>query len=427
MKTSLFKMPILYALLPLLMAACDDDNTPTPNNSGTGRIFNIAADVEIDTDQGIYIAPTTTLKDGKMTFVNNGMELYSVRSARVMAGNNFVYNLDYGGGKLYQFENHMDAKHYIPKKQLDVSLALDGETYVRPTMVADNTILIHTVTTTTDEVSNKVTATMRVIAVQIPEMTIRTIMDPFVIPDTDWDTNEKRYINRVDCPVIAAGKVYYGVSRSSTYKDPVPPNTGVHTIVLDYPSLENPKYIRSSIANGATNGYRGTSSLFIDGYIYQVNQATDGAATTIVRLKDGKYDDTYSFDISAASGVLNSYANSWYYAENGIAYMPIRDNNLYNQGDNNPNGKGNEYTVLRIDLNSKTATKLNVPWSNLFKYQSGIADDGKFYMAICPNPSIGGEVQKAHVYAFDINSSSPDAFSTGIELDEGSIFVQGIY
>lgn len=412
----------------LLLPSCDEKNSePAPQEQTTGRIFNIAADVEIDTDQGIYISPTTSLNEGKMTFVNNGMELYSVRSARVMAHGNYVYNLDYGGGKLYQFENHADAKNYIPRKQLDVSLAMDGQTYVRPTLVDGNTILIQAVTTQTNEVDNKVTATMRVIAVQIPEMTIRTIMEPFEIPDTEWDTNEKRYVGRVDCPVVADGKVYYGVSRSSTFKNPVPANTGVHTIVIDYPSLKNPKYIRSELTNGSTNGYRGTSALLIDGYVYQVNQATDGAATTIVRLKDGVYDDAYTFDVSAATGLANSYANSWYYAGNGIAYMPIRDNGLYVLGETNPQGIGNEYTVLRIDLNAKAAVKLDVPWSNLFKYQSGIAHKGKFYMAICPNPQAGGNSQKAHVYAFDISSSAPDAFTIGIELDAGSIFVQGIY
>ena len=408
------------------LSACNDDND-MPESKEAGRIFNIAADVEVDTDQGIYIAPTTSLDEGKMTFVKNGMELYSVRSARVMAHKGSVYSFDYGGGKLYGFENHSDAENYIPGKQLDISLALDGETYVRPTRVDDNTILIHDINTETDKETQKVTATMRVVAVQIPEMTIRTIMEPFVIPETEWDTKEKRYVGRVDCPVVADGKVYYGLGRWSKFKDPVPPNTGVHCIVLDYPSLKNPKYIRSELTNGYTNGYRGTSALNIDGYVYQVNQATDGASTTIVRLKDGVYDETYSFDVSKASGIADAYANSWYYAGKGIAYMPICDMKLREQGDSNPHGKSNDFTVVRIDLNEQTAVKLNVPWSNLFKYQSGVAHNGKFYMAICPNPDAAGKAQKAHVYAFDIASASPDAFTTGIELDEGSIFVQGIY
>lgn len=425
---------ILMTSVMVGFTSCDDDDKDDPKpvdpDPKPTRIFNVAADVEPGTDGGIYVLPTTDLNNGKLSFVGNGMELYSVRSARVMARNNYVYNLDYGGGKLYQFMNHEDAKSYMTGKQLDVSLALDGETYVRPTMVDDNTILVHTVTTESkedDKGNPVVTATMRVASVQIPEMKIKATAT-FVIPETEWDTEEKRYVGRVDCPVVMGNKVYYGVMRRTKFSEPTPPNTGVHSIVLDYPSLENPKYIRSEIANGSTNGYRGTSALKIGDYIYQLNQfwgATKDEPTVIVRLKGGKYDESYSFNVTEALGMDASYANSWYYAGNNIAYMPISDESL--GGEDSPHGKNNTYTIARIDMEKKTVVKMNVPYSDMFKYQSGVAHDGKFYMAISPNPKKDGTVQKANIYAFDINSEDPDAFTTGADLDEGSIFIQGIY
>lgn len=98
------------------------------------------------------------------------------------------------------------------------------------------------------------------------------------------------YISRIDVPVVnkAGNKVFIGaaVSRYLTTFSSI--NQGIpvfeadrkgqkswaKTLVLDYPSLQNPKILTSTKTRGNTNGYRSTMQYVgTDGHVYQ---ATSG-------------------------------------------------------------------------------------------------------------------------------------------------------
>ncbi|MGS0524503.1 hypothetical protein ACU8V7_04140 [Zobellia nedashkovskayae] len=55
---------------------------------------------------------------------------------------------------------------------------------------------------------------------------------------------------------------------------------GSKTIVVDYPSLENPTIITSTVGHGDTNGYRSINSFEYDGSVYQANQNDPKALTS---------------------------------------------------------------------------------------------------------------------------------------------------
>jgi hypothetical protein len=128
------------------------------------------------------------------------------------------------------------------------------------------------------------------------------------------------------------------------------------------------------------------------------------------------YDVSYVFNVSDALGLdTNIGASGWFYVGNGIGYMPIQ---LENEGNY---FEANSWSLARIDIYNKKVTKLNVPLSMLFSYESAVVSNGKFYMAISP---IGGE---AYIYEFDPASESPDAFKKGLKLDGGNLLIEGVY
>lgn len=147
----MMKKAILYKTLQMsiialaVLTSCKKENIDKAQEVVSGsKLFNISANFD-NVDSETYIAPTMSLVDGKLTFKSNGLKLNSVRSARVMANSDNVYNFDYGGGILYQYKNNVDGKTYDLIKEIDISLTMGGATYVRPTMINDRTILFHNI------------------------------------------------------------------------------------------------------------------------------------------------------------------------------------------------------------------------------------------------------------------------------------------
>jgi hypothetical protein len=429
MKKIAFKFVILSAFA-LFMNSCSDSDDPTPDPTPTdeGKVYHITAKFD-GKDNQVYMAGVKNLDEGSLTFIGNGYALNPIRSARVFTDDlGWVYVYDYGGGYLQKF-SYTDGK-YTKVRELDMAPVMGGNAYVRPWKINEETILIHNINTSdVEDNGNGITkeGTMYVTRVLIPDVVISEIMKTWTVPMTTWDISEKSYPFRIDAPTVLGDKIYYGVGRRQL--DNTIPLTGMHTIVLDYPSLKNPEYIRTEKGNGNTNGYRGGNMHAIDGYVYQANS---GDPTMIVRLKDGAYDESWSFNATAALGETFS-TNNWYHAGNGICYVSAQ---FTDEGDEN-----NKWGVVRIDISNKTAIKMNVPMSTLFGYQHGIVKDGKFYMAICPitgttitddigrdgKPIVITSSDNPRVYIFDVASEDPNAFTTGLTLDKGNIFIEGIF
>src|SRR5690606_12245401 len=181
------------------------------------------------------------------------------------------------------------------------------------------------------------------------------------------------HIWRIDMPVVnkAKDKVYIGAGvrklDPTSYTigdDGVPefdrdndsPAAWAKTIVLDYPSLENPKVITSNQTRGSTNGYRSTMQYVgDDGHVYQATVGDSEGGSKILRISSetDDYDNNYVFSLDNALGVTNSYIEAWTYAGNGIGFVVYT---LVNDEGERVGGY-----IARIDLNNGTGMKYDIP------------------------------------------------------------------
>lgn len=426
---------VLAMILVLSMVACSsDDDSVNDGGDGDGTAqsnFSVLATI----DDAYYLAPTNTLSEGDLSFLDNGTKLDADQAARIVSAGDYLYSLNYGTGLLAQLQL-TESGSYHTVKEINVGLSV-GTTRPRYKLAAENTIMVYNVAVepvlnASDEIVDN-TCTLRLATVTLPDLTISNLTE-FVIPQSD---NAKLggtigyHPMRVDAPVISGDKIYFGLMHLDMADPATPPpfrkpkQTGLETLVFDYPSMTNGKITESTTASGHTNGYR-APSMHVDeqGDVYQSNwfmsgnsfDLSGGDKTVISRLNNGTYDASYEFNVSEALGLSSHVATvGWFYVGNGIGYMPIQledDGNYYSD---------DSWSLARIDIYNKTAVKLNVPMSNLFEYESGIVSDGKFYLAISPSGT------DAYVYEFDPTSTSPDAFTKGLKLDGANVAVEGVY
>lgn len=218
-----------------------------------------------------------------------------------------------------------------------------------------------------------------------------------------WSAEERAAgygVGRIDVPVLNKAKTKIFIGCNVTKVDPtatptinasgVPswPNdnaniNGTKTLVLDYPSLRNPKVITSNLTTINNHGYRTqTQYLGTDGHVYQaVMNHTNGSQFTRINSSTNDYDD-YLFDLNDELGGGVGIA-AWTYIKDGIGIV------LYRQ-----NGEGGHIAI--IDLNTKSATKISTDldseteWgSTLSQYQNiGIAGDYA-YVPLTPSGKDG--------------------------------------
>lgn len=452
-KSSIQKAAFLSILSVFFMATSCSSDDPTgpiaPVNPVEGRNqFTLALSASPTGETKVYTQAFTDVSNAvTVSYDGKGFEMPSTRTARIFASNDgkSLFNLDYGGGRIYKFSVDGSEK-YSQKFEKNVEFAM-GTAYPRWTKASEESASIHYANgRNAERVFDENDPTkfirsdvkLRIMSVgldnlsfgSIEEITIpvsATDLLPYTIHVDGIDYDHYNYVGRVDAPVIAGDKIYYGMSKSAY--NPANPCSGrgcpraiyqnVETLVLDYPSLTNPKIISTDIAKGATNGYR-TPVSHIDeqGDVYQIISVPNNTYDThILKISNGAYDDSYNFNLSDLLG-FNVATNGWFYAGNGIGYVP------YANTDDSDNWFGDSvWGVARVDIYNKTVVDLNVP-DNLWltQYQSAVVKDGKFYMAITPTGKDG------NVYIFDTTSTSPDGFEVGATLKnlaEGTFI--GIY
>lgn len=382
------------------------------------EFYNVVFGVGSTGNSATFTQAFEDLSVGDISFKGQGFEVPSVRTARIYGSpsGKYLYNLSYGGGMIYKYEIK-GASNYVQLEETNVQIAM-GTAYPRWTVLNENEALIHNISTERIYEGDTYSYTDATAVLQRVELADLSLAEKseVKIPRTD----DGLHIWRIDNPTIQGGKAYYGVAKES-----YDPNTDERvstndykstTLVVDYPSLQNPTLLESELTRGSSYGYR--SPVYHSdekGDIYQITSEPG----KIIRIKNGAYDNSYELDLAAALGIGNVGANGWFYVGNGIGYVPFYDASA---------GEGNESTtpwgVARVDLYNKTAVKMNLPdnlW--LWYYQSGVlAKDGNFYMAIAP---LGGS---GHVYMMDPKSTSPDAFTKGASLGSGAdSFYLGIY
>ena len=422
-----FSAVLLTGLLLTGVSCQEDDTENEPQTPSTDRLYTIAFADGSGNPSATYVQSHSDLSNAtSISFKGFGFEVPSTRTARIFTSTdgNTMYSLDYGGGSIYKFENN-GGQDYVQVDKTNIEFAM-GTQYPRWTRLSDDNAMLHSIATEQvfDETTSEYVYTKsiaRLLLVDLEDLGMSTNVE-FEIPRSESDLATGDYVFRIDAPVVADGKIFYGMGKRGV--DPSNPDENadaayntVETLVLDFPSLENPQIISTDIAGGATNGYR-TSVAYKDelGDVYQIITVPDNTKDTyILKITSGAYDESFVFNLSDKLGV-NTISNGWFYISDGIGYVPYANSDQGGTGDA-------VWSVARVDLYAGTAIKLNTP-DNLWlqQYQNSVATDGKFYMALAP---LG---EQGYIYEFDINSESADAMTpaAAIESAADSYYI-GIY
>lgn len=181
-----------------------------------------------------------------------------------------------------------------------------------------------------------------------------------------WTAEERAAgygVSRIDVPVLnqAKDKVYIGCNVSKvdptktptigtdglpTWPNDIANTNGSKTLVLDYPSLKNPKVITSTLTKANNHSYRTmTQYVGTDGHVYQAT-ATSGADILRISKSTNDYDQTYHFDLNKALGVTGASIKAWKYIKDGVGVV------LYST-----TSAAGGYVAL-INLNDNSAIKL---------------------------------------------------------------------
>lgn len=403
----------LFAILFFALSCTKESGTITLESS-IDTYFNVVLSTSTEGNTETYVQALENLNEGEISFDGYGFEVPSTRTARVFASadGKVLYNLNYGGGTLMKFDV-LGGQNYTMTHETNVALAV-GTEYPRWTVLNNDKALVHNVVTEnifSDDVTSpeylRTDATASIVNVALADMSLGAYKT-FPIPVSDHDVANNHFIFRIDAPAIAGGKAYYGVAKRKL--NPLNPDEQVKnivypatTLVLDYPSLENPKVIESQIGLGSTYGYRiPVMHQDENGDVYQI------ASSHMLKLNDGEYDDTYDFNLSEVLGEEITTLG-WFYAGNGIGYATYYDT------EKGSSEAAAAWGVVRIDIYNKTVIRMNTPEGlYLNQYQFAKVLDGKVYMALCP---VGGS---GNVYIFDSSKADADGFEIGASLSTGA-------
>jgi len=421
MKKSLFKAIVLG--VTLIFAGCkDDDNSnPAPGEEtpGSAREF-ISLTASIPDDAG------TAGNGGTMAYaithaqaidpnfaVNiyaNGFGLRSARTARVQASEDGteLYNIQYTGEDGGVFNKYLvkGAKDFQDTgNELDLSDIIG--TSPRWTKAAENIgIGVHLTGSTTvtegvapNHVFKYTRGKVRIAVIDLENARVPNSTEfDFPFPA---DLEAQGYsVGRIDVPVLneAKDKIYIGCNVSkidpaklsyNTSGNPVWANDaanrtlGTTTLVVDYPSLQNPKLIYSTVSKTNNHSYR-TMTQYVgsDGHVYQAT-ATGGKDILRISKSTNDYDNTYNFNLDAALGVTDARIQAFRYINDGIGMV------LYNIA-------GDGGYIALVDLNAKTATKISSDYEaglDFGQYQNLAVSGDYIYVPLTPT----GEAGKLYV------------------------------
>lgn len=337
--------------------------------------------------------------------VGKGLKLESPRTSRVQASANgkYLYDIQYTGtdGGVFQ-KFRVDGEGKFVREGNEVNTAIILGTSPRWVKSAEGVgvgVSIATETAFTGTypavtfTSIKSTAAVASLNLNTPSI-LNT--SSFEIPFTAQQLAQGYSIGRIDVPIInqAKDKLYIGASISKVNPSGTPlqnatsgviswPNdaaniAGTVTIVLDYPTLRNPKLIWSTQSKYGNNGYR-TMIQYIgdDGHVYQATGVNTTGYPHILRIdkSTNDYDNTYLFDLGKALNVTGvAGIKAWKYLGNNKGFV------MYDVD------KKGGYLAL-IDLSTKTATKIATEYEaqlNFDQHQS-IAVEGDFvYVPLTP-------------------------------------------
>lgn len=404
MKNSFLKSIFLSAFAgAALFTSCESDDTPGDNNGGqtTDRWITVAGalmqDNAGDGNGGTKVF-SVTKADAKnpetaINVYDDGFSVPSNRTARLQSSEDgkTLFNIAYTGANGGHFSKYnvlggdqfpaadvvVDISNYAGSSPRWAKL-FDGD----KTGIAVN-VTSPVVTTGENDEYLYTRGTATVLALDLKESLIARYQQ-YEIALSETEEAAGHHIFRLDSPVLnkAGNKLIIG-----TWMRKTNPETGGNesgftrlgskSVVVDYPSLENPKVITSTVGDGDTSGYRSFNAFAAnDGAIYQATQRGSKGSYILKINESNEYDNSYVFSLDTALGVTGTYVDAWRYAGNGIGYVMYTHNGVEDQG-----------FVARVDLNAKTATVVDLPYQtglDFGQYQGFVVDGDEVYIAVTP-------------------------------------------
>lgn len=380
-KNLMFGSAIAVATLAGCKKNNDVERVPASgaDNSPRKYITLIGAfpDAEGEAGNGGTKAYSISLEDAinpnyELKLFADGYGLRSQRTARVQGSvnGNFLYNIQYTGadGGIFNKYGVEGGSSFVDTREevnTEPILGTSPRWVVAAEGIGVGVYASATITASgegagADFVDVKSTAKIAVLNLNDPTITRQT---EFVIPFTPEQTKAGYQIGRIDVPILNAAKTKLYIGCNLTRTDITKKSTvnasgsqtwstgtrelGTATLVVDYPSLQNPKLIYSANSKVNNHGYRTmTQYVGTDGNVYQAT-ATSGSQILRINASTNTYDDNYVFDLKTALGTSNNVAiRAWRYIKDGVGIV------LYTQ-----TGVNGGYLAL-IDLNANSATKL---------------------------------------------------------------------
>ncbi len=415
-----------------IFSSCKKDD-PTDNiTPPVEKDFQLSFASGSGSNSATYLQGISDLTVGEISFSGKGYQMPSARTARIFVSSDgsTVYNLNYTVGTIDKYIYSGGENYTAVGTPFDASIPL-GVKAVRFTKLNDQAASVHNIAATaqyndaSEYVGHKMVLSIGIL--NLETMNFGTNFNKEIILNLPGDLGKQGYyISRIDCPVISGNKLYYGAATSkfNAATGKAEATDKAFTLVLDYPGLTNPTTIETTLAKGATNGYR-TQTQYVDESGDILQMVSDGKNLSIVKIRNGQYNTSYKFDISQKLG-RDASSNGWFYVGNGIGFMPyekIGDAEV--QIGVNPSGEptySSAWGLMRIDLNSQTVVDLETP-ANLWlqQYQTSVARDGKFYIALAP---VG---EQGYIYIYDVNSTSSKG-TQGAKITAGADqYYIGIY
>ncbi|MEL1252839.1 hypothetical protein AAEO57_03560 [Flavobacterium sp. DGU38] len=344
------------------------DDEGTPGDGGT-RAYAISEENAANPN---YVVELFKMQGEKYV---NGFGLKSARTARVQASadGKFLYNIQYtgtDGGVFNKYAVNGEGNYEEVGFELNTATILGNA----PRWVKAAEGIGVGVYASAGTISYEGTAPNFVykgreseikIAVLNLDNTSITNTNVFNFPFTDAEKAAGYSVGRIDVPVLNAAKdrIYIGCNVSKinpagtiTINNSGIPSwpsdaaniDGTKTLVVDYPSLRNPRVITSTLTKTNNHGYRTmTQHVGTDGHIYQAVFSNSGGSE-ILRISKTtyNYDPNFHFNLNTVLGITGANIKAFKYVKDGLAVA------LYTIS-----GTPGGYIAL-INLNDKSATKL---------------------------------------------------------------------
>ena len=372
MKTKYLKFKSVFAIgamaLTVLISCSDNDDDPEPLPV-VEKDFQLAFASGSGSISGTYLQGVSDLSEGEITFFGKGYEMTSSRTARVFVSTDgsTIYSLNYTEGTIDKLV-YNGGDDYTKITTIDASIPL-GSSTIRLTKMDDEVASVHYIAATavyengTEYQKHKMTASIGILDLETMRLKDGFNKEIDVVIDADL-ASQGYFISRIDAPVVSGGKLYYGaaVSKFNATTGRNDATDRAFTLVLDYPSLTNATAIETTNVKGSTNGYRTpTQHKNEAGEILQMVSGSN--ETHIVKIVNGQY-TSFDYNLSALLGKGTS-SNGWFYAGNGIGYIPYEDLSKEQiQIGVNPQGEPSysaAWGLARMDLNNNTVVDLKVP------------------------------------------------------------------